>query len=128
MQATHTGTADTLPRFAVPLDENAFVDWLVDAKPGERTVYYRGHLGHDRAGDGRLQDRHARSNLNAVASRVMTAAEQGLVHPVQKKIGREDFLYFAVRASDRRAGSDAARIPLSRFAPPVAVEVEAVAA
>ena len=39
---------DPLPLFAIPLDENGFVDWLIDAKPGDTLVYYRGHLSHDR--------------------------------------------------------------------------------
>ena len=39
---------DRLPLFAIPLDENGFVDWLIDAKPGDTLVYYRGHLSHDR--------------------------------------------------------------------------------
>ncbi|MBE7183853.1 MAG: hypothetical protein INR68_05560 [Methylobacterium mesophilicum] len=128
-QTATAGAADHPPRFAVPHDENSFVDWLVDAKPGERTVYYRGHLAHDRMTSAGIHDRQNRSCLGAVASRVMTAAEQGLVHPVQKKVGPEDFLYFAVRASSRRAGSAAARIPLSSFARPVVAAMpEAVAA
>ena len=32
--------AKRVPRFAVPLDENGLVDWLIDAKPGE-TYYLR---------------------------------------------------------------------------------------
>ena len=37
-----------LPLFAIPVDENGFVDWLIDARPGDTLVYYRGHLSHDR--------------------------------------------------------------------------------
>ena len=32
----------------IPRDENAFVDWLIDAKPGATLAYYRGHLAYDR--------------------------------------------------------------------------------
>ena len=28
--------AQPIARFAVPVDENAFVDWLIDAGPGEK--------------------------------------------------------------------------------------------
>ena len=98
-------TTPLLPidRFAVPFDENTFVDWLIDAAPGDRAVYYRGHLGFDRMPSAKLLDRPTRANLNAVATRVMVAASQGLVVPVQKRIGTEDFLYLAVKALPGRS-------------------------
>lgn len=118
--------AKTPARFAVPHDENSFVDWLVDAKPGEATVYYRGHLGHDRMPSTEVHERRYRANLNAVAGRVMAASEQGLVRPVQKRMGTEDFLYIAVRAADRKSRAAAARIPLSDFVRPANVFTDAV--
>lgn len=82
---------------AVTVDENAIVDWLLDARPGDRIVYFRGFLGLDRCKTGRIEDTARRRQLVAVANRIMAAAEQGLVIPVQKRIGEEDALYIAVR-------------------------------
>ncbi|HZP21419.1 MAG TPA: hypothetical protein VFB16_14585 [Bauldia sp.] len=117
--------APTLPRFAVPIDENGFVDWLVDAEPGDRIAYYRGHLGHDRVPSTAVLKRDERANLNAVAHRVLAAAEQGLVLPVQKRIGPEDCLYLAVKAIGglkRRPARAAALMPVP------ALQAEAVPA
>jgi hypothetical protein len=82
-------------------DENGFVDWLVRAEAGEAIAYYRGHLVYDRYPSAEIHSREARADLEALADRVMAAAEQGLVHPVQKRIGAGDFLYIAVRSSGR---------------------------
>lgn len=103
----HRALATTafVPRFAVPLDENGLVDWLIDAKPGDRAVYYRGHLGHDRMPSAKVLDRGIRTELHAVANRVMVLAGQGLVIPVQKRVGPEDCLYIVVKAQPQRRSS-----------------------
>lgn len=99
-------TTPLLPisRFAVPFDENTFVDWLIDAEPRDCAVYYRGHLGFDRMPSANVLDRPTRANLHAVATRVMIAAGQGLVIPVQKRLGTEDYLYLAVKSRPGRMG------------------------
>lgn len=97
--------AQPIARFAVPVDENAFVDWLIDADPGDKLVYYRGHLAHDRMASTEALDPQSRITLQAVANRVMAAAAQGLVLPVQKRLGPEEFLYIAVKALPGRIGS-----------------------
>lgn len=106
-------TTPLLPinRFAVPFDENTFVDWLIDAEPGDRAVYYRGHLGFDRMPSANVLDRPTRTSLHAVAARVMVAAGQGLVIPVQKRIGDEDYLYLAVKARPGRLGLCRSAVP-----------------
>lgn len=86
----------------VALDENGFVDWLVDAEAGDHVVYYRGHLAFDRCESGRIGDAKERQRLVNIARRVMAATDQGLVHPVQKRLGPDDALYIAVRASGRQ--------------------------
>ena len=90
--------AQPIARCNVPLDENGFVDWLIDAEPGDAVAYYRGHLAHDRMPKATVLSQPARRDLNAVAMRVMAACEHGLVVPVQKRIGPEDYLYIAVKA------------------------------
>jgi hypothetical protein len=98
--------ADTLaaaiaPR-AIPFDENGIVDWIVDAEAHDFIAYYRGHLTYDRNDSARVLSPPDRRQLVAVARRIMVAAEQGLVCPVQKRIGPQDFVYLAIRASARR--------------------------
>ncbi len=112
-------------KFMVPVDQNGLVDWFVDASPGDRLVYYRGHLAHDRMQDVVLGGRE-RADLNAVAHHVMRLAAERLVIPVQKRLGREDFLYIAVKARPGRtavarrvdappvlvSASEASRVPI----------------
>jgi len=90
---------DPPPLLNMPLDENGFVDWLVGAEAGDHVVYYRGHLALDRCESGRIADLKTRQRLVSIARRVMAAADQGLVMPVQKRLGPHDALYIAVRAS-----------------------------
>ena len=97
MLARPDPTLDPLPLFAVPLDENGFVDWLIDAKPGDTLVYYRGHLSHDRMPSTKVLDDPRRRKLVDVANRVLAAESQGLVMPVQRRIGRNEWLYLAIR-------------------------------
>jgi hypothetical protein len=90
-----------IARFTVPLDENGFVDWLIDSFPGDKVVYYRGLLAHDRTPSAKVLAPRPRSDLVAVARRVLTMASHGLVHPLQKRMGPNDFLYIAVRTKPR---------------------------
>ena len=93
------------PRFIpalheIPHDENSFVDWLVGAKPGDITVYYRGLLSYHGSKNCLVLDATARRTLVVVAARVLAAANQHLVTPVQKRLGTDDFLYIAIRTSE----------------------------
>jgi len=90
-------------RHTTLVDENEFVDWLIEARPGERIVYYRGHLAHDRAPSAQVLDGRSRTTIQTVARRVMATTETGLVLPVQKRMGIGDFLYIAVKALPPRA-------------------------
>jgi hypothetical protein len=87
-----------IARHATPFDENGFVDWMVDASPGATVAYYRGHLAYDRMRSTQALSGPALGELNRVADRVLATAEQGLVIPVQKRLGPADFLYLAVKA------------------------------
>ena len=87
-----------LSLFDIPIDENGFVDWLIDAEPGARLIYYRGHLAHDRMASTDVHDPLDRVRLNRLASRVMKASDDGLVLLVQKRLAPGDSLYIAIRA------------------------------
>lgn len=91
----------------IPHDENSFVDWMVGARPGDITVYYRGLLSYHGSKNCLLLDATVRRNLVVVAARVLVAANQHLVAPVQKRLGTDDFLYIAIRTSDPVPGCPA---------------------
>ncbi len=89
--------------FVVLIDEDRFIDWLVEAEQGAKLVYYRGHLAHDRMPSAQILSKSNRADLHALAHRVFVAHEQGLVMPIQKRLGPRDWLYCAIRA-DRLCG------------------------
>jgi len=98
-----------IEQHAIPYDENAFVDWIVDALANDCIAYYRGHLGRDRCEATAILTPADTRKLVAVSRRVMVAADQGLVFPVQKRLGTHDYLYLAIRAFGR-LGSPLAQI------------------
>lgn len=109
MSQSARNLAFPIEKHAVPFDENAFVDWIVDAQANDCIAYYRGHLGRDRCeATGILTSADTRK-LVAVSRRVMVAADQGLVFPVQKRLDTHDYLYLAIRAFGR-LGSPLAQI------------------
>jgi hypothetical protein len=104
-----------IEKHAVPFDENGFVDWIVDAQANDCIAYYRGHLGHDRYVAVAILAVDDLRKLVAVSRRVMVATDQGLVFPVQKRLGPHDYVYLAIRAFGR-LGS-----PLAQLQVPVAL-------
>ncbi len=88
-----------LAPFALPLDVTGFCDWLADAEPGAAIAYYRGHLVFDRLPEKSGLPMQKRLALATVADRVMMAAANGFCFPLQRRLGPNDWLYIAVRAS-----------------------------
>ena len=84
----------------IPRDENAFVDWLIDAKPGAALAYYRGHLAFDRDPQQSKLGEFRRRKLTHLADRAMECCERNQVLLVQRRIGKEDWVYLAIRSSD----------------------------
>ena len=85
-------------------DEAAFCDWIAHAAPGTRTVYFRGHLAYDRMPSSNTFREPERKRLVAVARRAIQAAEDGLVHLVQRRHGPGDYSYLAIKALVGRPG------------------------
>ena len=79
-------------------DENAFVDWLVGAKAGDTLAYYRGHLAFDRdplqSGLGEFR----RLKLTHLADLAMECCERRQVLLVQRRMGKDDWTYLAIRS------------------------------
>ena len=79
-----------------PLTEIDFCAWVARAVPGDRLEYHRGFLALDICPlFTRLADRQ-RDELARLGARALWAAEQGLVHLVQERLGRAQFAYLAI--------------------------------
>lgn len=78
------------------LTETAFCAWLGQAHPGAQLVYHRGLLALDATINSQTPKSDARHELARVARRAWWAAEQGLVHLVQRRNGPDDFSYLAI--------------------------------
>ena len=96
----NTSRYQMLELHQVPRDENAFVDWLVDAKQGDMLAYYRGHLAFDRDPQQSKLGEFRRLKLTHLADRVMETCERKQVLLVQRRIGKDDCLYLAIRSSE----------------------------
>lgn len=78
------------------LTEIEFCAWVAQAAPGDRLEYHRGFLVLDIFPMlGRLADRE-REELSRLGLRAFWAAEQGLVHLLQERVGPDRFAYIAV--------------------------------
>ena len=100
-----TGVLSIFGAAGPALDEIGLSAWIAQAAPGETLVYHRGFLAADAAAViSKLPPEQQRA-LRLVASAALRAAEQGLVHLVQARIGPDQFAYIAVaRAKPRQAG------------------------
>ena len=81
------------------MNRDAFRAWLATAPAGARTVYHEGDLLTDREETG---DDDASPGADALALRktadaAMEAAEAGLVHLAQRRLGPGHFEYIAER-------------------------------
>ena len=86
----------TTGRISHPLGEIEFCAWIAQAMPGDRLEYHRGFLVLDTFPTfSHLQDTQ-RTELAKLASRAFWAAEQGLVHLVQERVGPDRFAYIAI--------------------------------
>ena len=73
------------------VEENDFTHWCVDAKPTDALCYYRGELSRNCE-----RDRVLRAKADFVYKKYM----KGTVCLVQKRLAKNDFLYFAVRTKE----------------------------
>ena len=80
-------------RIALTMVEAELCTWLGEAVPGTLLQYHRGFLALDvDPHSGRLSEQ-GRRELRRIAKRARWAAEQGLVHMVQRRHGTDDFSY-----------------------------------
>jgi hypothetical protein len=82
-------------------EEAAFCDWIANALPGVAMIYFRGYLACDRMPSQSPFGDKDRKRLVAVANRALRAAEDGLVHLIQRRHGPQDYSYIAIKARSR---------------------------
>lgn len=89
-----------------PLTDIEFCAWVAQAVPGERLEYHCGFLILDTFPMfARIAERE-REELARLGSRAFRAAEQGLVHLVQERLGPDRFAYVAI-ARPKPLGTEA---------------------
>jgi hypothetical protein len=84
-----------------------FCAWVSQASPGEHLEYHRGLLALDASEWSRDFAGHRRRELNRLAHRAMWAANQGLVHLVQRRNRPRRFFLLRDRAAACRGHSPA---------------------
>lgn len=86
-------------------DELGFVAWISQAEPGATITYHQGFLAVDCTAPVSKLSADKRRKLRDLAAAAARAAEQGLVHLVQARLGPDRFAYMAIaRARPRQAG------------------------
>jgi hypothetical protein len=84
------------PTVRLRLKEIDLCGWIGQAAPGDRVEYHRGFLALDILPKWTSLPDHERKELVRLSARARWAAEQGLVHLVQKRRGPDDFVYIAI--------------------------------
>ena len=88
-----------------PLSEIEFCAWVAQAVPGDRLEYHRGFLVLDIFPVFSGLSDAARAELSRLGSRAFWAAELGLVHLVQERVGPDQFAYIAVARPKPKAAA-----------------------
>jgi len=73
-----------------------FCAWIAQAQPGDRLEYHRGLLALDASVDSGESKTDTQRELNCLACCARWAAEQGLVHLVQRRLAPDQFVYLAI--------------------------------
>lgn len=86
----------------VPFSATDLAAWIARAAPGEPLEYYRGFIAIDvSSGHHRLSDCE-RHRLLALARQAVIAADAGQILLVQRRHGRDDYSYFAIKATPNK--------------------------
>lgn len=101
-----TRSITKLPAARLRIKEIDLCGWIGQAMPGDILEYHRGFLALDVTEQGTRFCQHDRAELVRVARRAWWAAEQRLVHLVQRRHGPDDYGYLAIaRPKPRRASA-----------------------
>ncbi len=95
-----------LPRPA-PISEAEVLAWLLQAAPGDRLIYWQGHLARDACPLAQRLPEEARRRLAGVGRLAWDLAADGRVHLVQRRFGPEACAYLMVARCRPRRGASA---------------------
>lgn len=93
-----------------PMEPDAFKRWVKASKPGDRVIYYEGHLAKDREGlvsvigpdgSGIKFERKLYEPQHSLGQATYAAWEKNQVHLLQKRTGDAKWFYIAVRRKTR---------------------------
>lgn len=98
-----TAPAATSSRFSLVLFEHEFRAWFHGSAPGAAIVYHRGYLALDRVRSHSRLDAKDASELDRLATFVLSLCEAGAGHPLQQRHGFADNSYLFVVAASRTA-------------------------
>ena len=90
-----------------PMTAIEFCAWVSQATPGERLEYYRGFLIVDAFPPSGWPPSAFQQALIQLRSHTFRAAELGLVHLIQRRLGEELFSYVAIARPQARHAEDA---------------------
>jgi len=100
-----------LPQARLLITDASLCGWLGQAAPGDRLVYHRGSLPHDRTPLTSRVPEANRIELGRTARRALWAFERGLVHLVQRRHGVDDYSYIMVaRPRSRKVAASLAAL------------------
>lgn len=106
-----------LPTARLRLGEIALCAWIGQAAPGDILEYHRGFLALDITVHGTRLCERDRAELARMARRAFLAAENDLVHLVQRRHGPDDYSYLAVaRPKPKHAPASLATLLLAEVA------------
>jgi hypothetical protein len=117
-EPSKASTMTSGPRARAPLGAaislTGFNRWLLRGQPGQQLEYHRGMLSRDRSLASGMSDEQ-QHGVARIADAALHAAEDGLVHLVQRRNGPFDFSYMAVCA-DRGPIGQRGRTPIAEVA------------
>lgn len=113
LNATHALNIEDL--LDIVLTENGLCDRFADADPGEAIIYHVGMLARDRGKIASDLPPARREDLEMVARRVMTMAEAGLGHLVQRRVAPMRCAYLLVVCHRPRSTRSAAALALANL-------------
>ena len=100
-----------------PLTDVEFCAWVAQADAGDVLEYHRGALAIDRLQVMSTLPRAECARVDLLADRAFAAAEHGLVHLVQHRLGTDRFSYLAIaRPKPRNAEAALSAVLLAEAA------------
>jgi len=102
MRTAHHGDRQAATPRLTDIDLNA---WIAQADTGDALIYHRGFLVVDADKSLSTLPKDRREALRGVADAAFRAAEQGLVHLVQKRLDTDRFAYIAIARPKPKAAA-----------------------